>query len=144
MIVFSPMLLTDKENAWNRIRSKIGSNDAYLRLIEAAIWSLSSSLTGDLITLCDKFSHSARNEEYSSYRSNFTKRLENRIDKEQVFFETVNKNEDRFIYSLKRGGYKTKEIRDYIVGLTVKQPTESNIRQKYKRTKDKLQEKWGD
>lgn len=144
VIVFSPMLFTDKANAWNRIRSKICSNDDYLRLIKVAIWGLSGSLTDDLFKLCDRFSNSARNDEYYSYRGNFTGRLENRIAKEQVFFETVNKSEDRLIYALRRGGYKTKEIRDYIIALTGKQATNDIIRQRYKRTKDKLQKKWSD
>ena len=143
LIVCSPMLFPGKESVWRHIRSRISSDDAYLLLTKAAIWSLSCSLSEDLIKLCNRFSSGEREDEYYSYgRGDFTRKLDNRIAKEMVFTQTVKKDEDRLIYALRRGGYRYPEIVGYASLVAGKSLADDNVRQRYSRMARKLKKEW--
>lgn len=134
--------LPSEENKWKRLRAEIQSPEGHHRLIEVAIWILYHDLFEDLSKIAGRFSKSEEDDEYYRLgKGNLAKRLEDRIAREIVFNKTVGKSEDRLIYLLRRAGYSTPEIKNSVSGVAGRPLTRENIRQRYKRTSDKVSEK---
>ena len=143
LIIFGDSVPPRSRNEWRQVRSIINSDEQYYRLIEAAVESLSCDLTEDLEKIAARFYEREREDEYYSYgkgKKDFTVKLGNRIDKDIVVERSIRKSEDKLIYALKRGGYRTPEIRnpvEALIGRSIKNPA---IRKRFERVTRRINE----
>lgn len=137
-------ILPSTEEEVNRLLEKVDSPERYRRLLEVAVLSLTIDLVDDLNTIVTKLSTKERDAEYYSYsrgRGDSLARLGERIDRDRAFEETVTSPADRLIYTLKRGGWRTPELRQPIRAVGTKPLTNEAIRKRFERINRRLSKK---
>lgn len=143
LIIFGDSVPPYSRNEWRQVRSMVNSDEQYYRLIEATVASLSCDLTEDLEKIATRFYERERDDEYYSYgkgRGDFTVKLGNRIDKDIVVERSIRKSEDKLIYALKRGGYKTPEFKNCVEALIGKSIENAAIRKRFERVTRRINE----
>lgn len=132
-----------KEREWSLIRAETNTPERYRRLIEAAVLGLGRSLWEDFRKIARQFAKRERDDEYQSYgrgRGDFAAKLSSRIDKDRLFHRSVKKDEDRLNYALRRGGYRTPDIREAVAAVEGKALRDAAMRKRYERTRRMLEE----